>query len=67
VGIHRQRAGARRWREPVEIGDKPASRPKVKHYERKFWTIDEAIAYANGDDGGDIALDTIPVQVRGVY
>jgi hypothetical protein len=50
--------------ENIEIADKQASRPEAELYEAAFWTIGEAIAYANGDDGGDIARDTTPVKVR---
>lgn len=48
----------------LEIADRPATRPMAKRYEKKFWTIDEAIAYANGEDGGEVARDTSRVNVR---
>jgi hypothetical protein len=48
----------------VKIADRRASRPEVVGYEKAFWTIDEALDYANGEDDGAIGKDTFPVRVR---
>ena len=48
----------------VKIADRRASRPEVVGYEKAFWTIEEALDYANGEDDGAIGKDTFPVRVR---
>jgi hypothetical protein len=47
----------------IEIGDEPATKPAAKDLEKEFWDIDDAIAYANGEDDGIIAQVTSPVRV----
>jgi hypothetical protein len=49
-----------------EAGDEymyPETRPEVKTYNRRFWSVDEALAYANGRDNGDLAQTTKAVDV----
>jgi hypothetical protein len=46
-----------------KVADRRSSRPEAV-YEKAFWTIDEALDYANGEDDGAIAKDTFSARVR---
>lgn len=38
--------------------------PVPAHWQKKFWTLAEALAFANGDDGGALAAETVPVTIN---
>lgn len=44
-------------------GDRPSSKPATASLDQEFWSIEEALAYANGDDGGALAAASFPVKV----
>lgn len=42
---------------------RPETRPEVETFNCTFWSIDEALAYTNGEDGGALARETVAVDV----
>ncbi len=45
------------------MNDSTKKKPEARRYEREFWNVADAIAFANGEDGGSIAQDTTIVKV----
>jgi len=47
----------------IELSDPENTKEKIDSLAREFWTVEEALSYANGEDGGAIAVETEPVRV----
>lgn len=47
----------------VLVSDRSSSKRVAEALNREFWSIDEALAYANGEDAGLLADISLPVKV----
>lgn len=48
----------------IEFSDPKNRKVYIDSLADQFWTIHEALAYANGEDGGKLAMETYAVRVK---
>jgi hypothetical protein len=47
----------------VLVEDRASTKPEIQALNLEFWNLEEALAYANGEDEGLVAKSSVPVAI----